>query len=133
MKLKLRINFQTDGDYNFIGIRNDSILDSDSPFYNGVIKKFLMYDHPGYEEQMVWLECEGDANSCRYAARDIMEHLIERGIRVVHYWIVKYLYDLIIGCKEKVLWAHEDVHYRDTISGNYEGTYIELDIVHEGD
>ena len=76
------------------------------------------------------LECEGEPNSCRWAVRDLIEGLFCNGIRTVHYWLIKDLYDFIIPVEENFLWSVEDIHYYNTIKGNYEGTFIQLDITH---
>lgn len=128
MQLTLKMEFCTDGDFCFHSI--DRLIDPKSSFYNGVVKDFRVINEPDDEFISVSLECEGDANGCRWAARDVMENLVVGGIRVAHYWLVKYLYDLIITPRENALWSDKDVHYYDTISGNYDGTFLLLDIVH---
>lgn len=128
MKIKLNIHFETDGDFCFLGL--DNLIDTKSNLYNGVIKKFKVTDKPDYEKLDILLECEGDANCCRWAARDVLENLITGGFRVVHYYLVEDLYKLIITPREEMLWLDTDVHYQDTLSGNYEGTVLKLDIIH---
>lgn len=128
MKLRLEIHFETDGDFCFLGL-ND-LINPNSSLYNGAVTRFEADDHTYYEEIDIRLECDGDANGCRWAARDVLERLISKGIRTVRYYLVKDIYDLLITPKEKVLWSDEDVHYEGIISGNYEGTFLRLDIVH---
>lgn len=128
MKLRLEIHFHTDGDFCFLGL-ND-LINPNSSFYNGAVSIFEVNNLTDYEEIDILLECDGDANGCRWAARDVLENLIVRGVSVSHYYLVKYLYDLLITPKEEVLWLDEDVRYKDTIGGNYEGTILTLDITH---
>lgn len=128
MELQLKIHFNTDGDFCFLGL--DRLIDPKSSFYNGAVKNFIIDNQPDYETIDILLGCNGDANGCRWAARDVLEHLVTNGFRVVHYWLVKDLYDLLITPKEDVLWSDENVHYQNTISGNYDGTVLRLDIVH---
>ena len=127
MKLNLEITFHTDGDFCFLA---EELLNKESLIYRETVTKFLVINEPENEFIDICLVCEGDPNGCRWTARDVMEELIRGGIRTVHYWLVKRIYDLVITPKEEVLWSDDDVHYYDTMGGNYEGTHILLDIVH---
>lgn len=127
MKLSLEIDFHTDGDFWPIA---EKFIEPQSSFYNGAVKEFEVISEPGDEYYGIILVCEGDANGCRWAARDVIEALICGGFRLTHYWLIKDIYELIITPKEEWLWSDEDVHYYDSIEGNYGGTHIALDIVH---
>ena len=127
MKLSLEIDFHTDGDFWFLA---EKFIEPQTPYYCGAVKEFRVVPEPDNEFFGISLICEGDADGCRYAARDVMEALICGGIRLVHYWVLKYIYDLIITPKEELLWSDSDVYHYDSIEGNYGGTHIELEIIH---
>lgn len=129
MKLSLKMTFCTDGDFRFLLTKE--LIDPKSSFYNGAVKEFLIINEPENEFIDITLECEGDECGCQWAARDVMENLIRGGILTVHYWLVQDIYELVIKPKERMLWGDKDVHYYDSMSGNYNGTEISLDIVHE--
>lgn len=127
MILSMEIDFHTDGDFWFLAKK---LIDPQFSFYNGAVKEFRVLAEPYDEFYGITLVCEGDANGCRLAARDVIQKLICGGISVTHYWVLKYIYELIVPPMEELLWSDEDVHHYDTIGGNYEGTHITLDIVH---
>lgn len=129
MKLTLEMYFQTDGDFCFLDPNHLIHLFEDSPLYEDAVKEYVYDDSDPYYIHIL-LNCEGNPNPCRWAARDLLEHLVSDGIRVVHYWLVKNLYNLLITPDEEILWSEEDVHYYDSIDGNYEGTELKLDIEH---
>lgn len=132
MKLRLEIYFNTDGDFSFHHVEwLKHQVDPLSPFYDNAIKNLEIHDDNREDETYSFLlECEGAPNPCRWAARDLLEHLITNGIGLVHYWVLKDIYNLLITPKEEVLWSDEDVHYSDTLSGNYHNSYLTLDIEH---
>lgn len=135
MKLKLELNFCTDGDFRFLDTDPKHLL-TESSLYGDVVKEFTVDDKQDEERLHIVLYCKGEANCCRWAARDLLQNIITNGVRVVHYWLVDYLYHLITSPidtrKESgmLLWSDEDVNYYDTIGGNYEGTEILLCIRH---
>ena len=130
MKLTLRIHFQTDGDFY---VRNiDNLFDPKGVMYKGANVQYQYEDDRDFEELRFVLSCEGEANACRWAARDLMEALaVSFDVSRTHYWLVKDLYDLVITPKREVLWKNDDVDRFWTIGGNYEGTELCLNIKHE--
>ncbi len=136
MKLKLELNFCTDGDFCFLDTNPDHLLNGMS-MYKDVVKEFKVDDRQNEERLHIFLDCEGKANGCRWAARDVLENLISGGFRVVHYWLVDDLYHLItapidVNCEQgEMLWSNEDVNHYGRLSGNYEGTDLLLWIRHE--
>ncbi len=132
MKLALRIHFYTDGDY---WIRNtDNLFDPHCSMYKGAEVQYQHEEERDFSELWFVLTCEGEANACRWAARDLMEALaVNFSVTQTHYWLVKDLYDLVITPKRDFLWSREDIDRFWTIDGNYEGTELYLYIKHEGD
>ena len=130
MRLELRINFRTDGDFGFDDI--ETIIDTNSPFYNGATLGYIAVPPMDGEDLYIFiLTAEGDPNGCRYAARDFMQGLVCR-LRTtdIKYYLIPEIYDLVIGPKENLLWSGTDVHHGGNMSGNYDGTKIRLDIWH---
>lgn len=135
MKLKLELNFCTDGDFRFLDTNSDHLLPNNR-LYGDVIKEFNVDDMQNEERLHIFLNCEGESDCCRWAARDLLENIISNGVGVVHYWLVDRLYHLITSPIDMhresgmLLWSDEDVNYYDTIGGNYEGTELLLCIKH---
>lgn len=127
MKLTLDITFQTDGDFCFL---DEKLINPSNSFYNNAVKYFNIDHEDGDYFYYYYLECEGDPDGCRWAARDLIENLLCGGIRLVHYWVLDYLYHFLVYPKENFLWSENDVHYYDTLDGNYSGTTFELEIIH---
>lgn len=128
MKLLLDLSLKTDGDFGLNNI--ESLFDLKGSMYKGADVEYSC--NCGGEDIYVRLRANGDANACRWAARDLMENLV-CNIRTHKYYVIKYLYDLIITPKEQLLWSGENVNYLESIGGNYEGTYIQLIIFNEYD
>lgn len=128
MQLSLYIRFSTDGDY---GVRQvDALFDQKSIMYHGADIQY-QYKEEEYEEIWFMLLCSGDANACRWAARDLLQALaVSFNVTQSHYWLVKRLYDFVITPSEEALWSDDDVDKRWTIGGNYEGSEVSLHIKH---
>ena len=127
MRLHLAINFETDGDFYFEN--PNSIFDARNSMYRNA----TLIDEVNDEDQenvRFYLIATGDADACRWAARDLMEKIVCQ-LRTGKYEVIKDVYDLVITPKENYLWSDAEVHYVDCLSGNYTGSYISLTVEHE--
>lgn len=127
MKLYLKFEFHTDGDFYIEDV--GTLIDIKSNLYKGANVKY----RGSQSGETIWIELEadGDRNAGFYAARDLMQNLI-CNIRAGKYYLVKDLYDMIIPAKE-LLWSNVSASYFKDISGNYDGTYIQLYILVDGE
>lgn len=126
MRLELDIIFQTDGDFH---IENgETLIDPNCSMYKKADVKYgFMQDG---EHISIMLMAYGDANACRWAARDLIEHTM-CGLRTHKYYLIQDIYNMIIPPKEDLLWSGEEVRFHKVLGGNYEGTYIRLSIRNE--
>lgn len=124
----LVIHFETDGDFSFVDF-GENLIDVNSSFYGGVIKVFQCSE--GFHAYGINLTCEGDADCCKYAIRDVCNNLICNGVRVKYTWLISELVRLLITDTSSFLWSFEDdMHFNDSMEGNYGGTYFRLDLVY---
>ena len=130
MKIIIKADFQTDGDYciedyNYVSkiVRED--IDINLPdrkfkvFQNGY-NTYPFEDEYHFE---MWFECE-DEDYCKIYARNYIEELL-CNIRFLstHYYIMPYFYEMFDkGIKS----IGKENHYFGSISGNYDGTYLEI-------
>ncbi len=123
--LRLDVSFFTDGDFYFDG--TDSMLDPGSPLYR---KAKIAYRHGTDSEYYEFHLCaRGDADACRYAARDLLERLM-RNLRTFR---PNYVSDdvsrLLAAARDRCLRKTEDeIDYSRNLGGNYEGTGIHIRI-----
>lgn len=128
MTATLTIHFETDGDFGFVDFGED-LLDVNSSFYGGVIKVF-QYSQ-GFHDYDIDLTCEGDADCCKYVVRDVCNNLICNGVRVKYTGLISELIRFLITDTSSFLWSFEgDMHFNDSMGGNYEGSYFVLDLVY---
>ena len=125
MKLDLTIDLCTDGDF---WVRNaNELFDKSQPLYK---KAKISYHCYSTDENIYFeLHAEGDAYHCQYAARDLIQNLVvSLDVGALHYWLVKDLYEMLIGVKEKALFKGESGTWGGCMCGNYDGTNITLTI-----
>jgi len=127
MKLLLQFKFCTDGDFH-IKDYNNLINPKDTMYKNANIKYLA---DKGIETIWIGLLADGERNACRWAARDLMERLV-CSVRTHKYYLIKELYDMIIPAKEDLLWSNSNVSHYKGLSGNYDGTFIRLNIEEDG-
>lgn len=128
MTATLTIHFETDGDFGFVDF-GENLLDVNSSFYGGVIKVFQCSE--GFHDYDIDLTCEGDADCCKYAVRDVCNNLICNGVRVKYTWLISELIRFLITDTSSFLWSFEDdMHFNESMGGNYKGSYFMLDVVY---
>ena len=125
MTLVLDISFHTDGDF---GVSNrESIFNKDSRLYRDAD---LIYRTEESGESIEFaLVATGDENACRWAARDLLESLICE-LRTFKSYLANALYQFLDTPLTIVQKRGNEVRYEDNLSGNYEGTYLLLQITH---
>ena len=125
MTLVLDISFHTDGDF---GVNDrESIFNKDSRLYRDAD---LIYRTEESGESIEFaLIANGDENACRWAARDLLQSLICE-FRTFKSYLVRDLYQFLDAPLAIVQKRGNEVRYEDNLSGNYEGTYLLLQITH---
>lgn len=124
-KVKLCVNFKTDGDFSF---RNaDNLFNTNDPLYDGAD---IYYGSTQKSESYTFfLDAVGDENACNYAVRDLLEALV-CNLSTSRSYIIRDVYQMLIPAIEQCLWSKKEIgDYSGSIGGNYEGTYISLKIV----
>lgn len=123
IELNLKIRFNTDGDFGF----NDenALFDKSCDFYKGAK---IRYRHKQIDQTISFrLFARGDAVACRRAAEDLLENLI-CNIRTSRYYIVNMLCKFLIPAIDELGFTTKEIDYRDSLQGNYEGTFLNLDV-----
>lgn len=135
MKITIKADFQTDGDYciedyNYVSkiVRED--IDINLPdrkfkvFQNGY-NTYPFEDEYHFE---MCFECE-DEDYCKIYARNYLEELL-CNIRFLstHYYIMPYFYDMF---DKGIRSIGKENHYFGSVSGNYDGTYLEIITIKE--
>ena len=123
MFLQLVMHFCTDGDFDFGNLFE--VFDSGNSMYAGAMIHYHCDEDNGVIH--ISLRADGDANACRWAARDLMESLV-CSIRTHKYYLIRDVYNLIITPKEDLLWSGKFVNHHGILGGNYDGTYLDLGI-----
>lgn len=120
--LELKAEFSTDGDFHFDDTRLKEIQDSRQ--YDEA-KLSYTYWHDG-EDIVFHLIAEGKSDSCRYAARDLIEEMQVsfRTFSLKHY-LIKDVYEMLETVYNEI-WKYENVDVSDYMSGNYDGTEVRL-------
>ena len=127
MKLRFSAVFCTDGDFSFRNM--DGFFNNKEAVYKNA-KIHYEYDPTLSEKIFVELHAEGNADDCRRAIRDLLEHMM-CSINTSKYYLVKDIYDLLYYFR-KDLWSNEPNQYKyNTLCGNYDGTYLDLVIKNE--
>ena len=125
MTLVLDISFHTDGD--FCVNDPESIFNKGSRLYKDAN---LIYSAEQSDESLEFaLIASGDENACRWAARDLLQSLICE-FRTFKSYLVGDLYRFLDTPLVIVQKRGNEVRYEDNLSGNYEGTYLLLQITH---
>ena len=124
MILILDIDFHTDGDFTFDHL--ESIFNKNSNLYRNA--KIAYRAEEANESIEFGLAAEGDHNACRWAARDLLESLICE-LRACKSSLVGDLYRFLSTPLDIVQKRGNEVRYKDSLSGNYEGTRLWLQIL----
>ena len=125
MTLVLDISFHTDGDFCVNDL--ESIFNKGSRLYKDAN---LIYSAEQSDESLEFaLIASGDENACRWAARDLLQSLICE-FRTFKSYLVGYSYRFLDTPLVIVQKRGNEVRYEDNLSGNYEGTYLLLQITH---
>lgn len=123
MTLVLDISFHTDGD--FCVNDRESIFNKDSRLYRDAD---LIYRTEESGESIEFaLIASGDENACRWAARDLLQSLICE-FKTFKSYLVRDLYQFLDTPLAIVQKRGNEARYEDHLSGNYEGTYLLLQI-----
>ena len=125
MTLVLDISFHTDGDFCVNDL--ESIFNKGSRLYKDAN---LIYSAEQSDESLEFaLIASGDENAGRWAARDLLQSLICE-FRTFKSYLVGDLYRFLDTPLVIVQKRGNEVRYEDNLSGNYEGTYLLLQITH---
>ena len=125
MKIKIRANFQTDGDYSILNYdsyenepRNKCINSNGNE-----VKIYSQYIHI-FDDNYTFVkifECD-NADSCKMYARMFLEQLLcNISVLSSHYYLIKDFYELFYNGLTAL---NKNENYYETISGNYEGTEL---------
>lgn len=123
MRLNLKICFCTDGDFGFT---NPNVpFDKTRSFYEGAE---IHYRCTSLDQTIRFsLVAIGVSTACKRAAKDLLENLI-CNIRTSRYYIVDDMCKFLIPAHDVLDDLENEFEYYDTISGNYEGTFLYLDV-----
>lgn len=130
MKIIIKAEFNTDGDYRIEGYDFNSSKRVEDIDINLSDRKFKIFTeeyclHPFDDEYSFGksFECE-DTSYCQIYARNYLEELL-CNIRFLstHYYIMPYFYEMFDKAIKCI--GHEN-HFYDCISGNYDGTELEI-------
>lgn len=135
MKIVIKANFSTDGDYNIDGYEYSLFtvcedIDIDLPD-----RKFKIHTEENnqhlFDDDYTFIKtfaCD-DETYCEMYARSYLEQLL-CNIRVsfTHYYIIKYFYEMFDEAIKSI--GHEKYFY-DSIGGNYDGTDLEIRTIKE--
>lgn len=122
MKLYFEAIFYTDGDFSFDKNRVQEKIRDGNALYEGADINYVYTQDD--EHIIICVNAEGDADSCRYYVRDLLEALI-CSISTHKYWLVKDLYELLVYFHTK-LWEEPNQFKIKGLSGNYSGTWLKL-------
>lgn len=120
MKAIFSAEFHTDGDFCFRDF--DSLFDKNSSMYKGAEIEYVNI-HNG-EDIYIRLNIHGEPNACRWAIRDLLEHMI-CSISTHKWYLVGELYEKISHFHDG-LWEDMNQDKDAYMSGNYDGTYLTL-------
>ena len=130
MKIVIKANFSTDGDYRVDNYMYPLSTVCDDIDINLPNRKFKIYTsennrHP-FDDDYTFIkvfECE-DSTYCEIYARSYLEELL-CNIRFLstHYYIMPYFYKMFDNAIKSI--GHEEYFY-DSIGGNYDGTELEI-------
>lgn len=135
MKIIIKAEFSTDGDYHiegydFLDKKFVKDIDINLPDRNFKINTKGYNKHPFGDEYSfgIVFKCE-DASYCKLYARNYLEELL-CNIRYLstHYYIIPHFYEMFNKGIESI--NHENYYY-GSISGNYDGTYLEIATIKE--
>ena len=129
MKIKIKANFQTDGDYSILNYdsyenepRNKCINSNGNE-----VKIYSQYIHI-FDDNYTFVkifECD-NVDSCKLYARLFLQQLLcDIFVSSSHYCLIKDFYDLFVN---GITAINEDKDYYNAISGNYEGTELDIRI-----
>lgn len=135
MKIMIKANFSTDGDYHIEGYdfsdeKFVKDIDINLPDRNFKINTRGYNKHPFDDEYSfgIVFECE-DIDYCQMYARSYLEELL-CNIRFLstHYYIMPHFYEMFDKGIKSI--GHEN-YYCGTVSGNYDGTCLEVSTMKE--
>ena len=120
MKSIFIAHFHTDGDFCF---RNfEELFNKNSSLYKGAEVDYINI-HDG-EDIYIRLHTHGEPSACRWAIRDLIEHMI-CSISTHKYYLVGELYEKLNYFRDG-LWGDMNQDKEAYMSGNYDGTYLAL-------
>lgn len=126
MKLIIKIGLETDGDYSLLHEDKFGMEYDGSGYFNVYRfddddKEYLYpYEHRSYLQFDKW-----------WRANALLEHMLtDLHVSFTHHYVLDYLYHMFDDAMEAIGKRKET--YYGSISGNYDGTYIEWLLV-EGD
>ena len=135
MKIIIKANFSTDGDYHIEGYDYSSTRVCEDIDINLSDRNFKVFTdgcnmHPFDEDYSfeMCFECE-DASYCQMYARSYLEELL-CNIRFLstHYYIMPDFYEMFDKGMNSI--GHENYYYGN-VSGNYDGTDLEIVTIKE--
>ena len=130
MKIIIKADFSTDGDYRIEGY-DFSISDFEKDIDINLPNRSFVIKTKGFNRYLfdedysfgIVFECE-DASYCQMYARSYLEELL-CNIRFLstHYYIMPHFYEMFDKGIKSI--GHEK-HYYGCVSGNYDGTDLEI-------
>ena len=133
MKIVIKANFSTDGDYRIEGYDYSSNPFNKDIDINLSDRQFKIktegYNWHPYDDDYsfgIVFECE-DVSYCQMYARSYLEELL-CNIRFLstHYYIMPHFYEMF---DKGINSIGHDNHYYGNVSGNYDGTDLEITVV----
>lgn len=119
MKINIKVSLETDGDYK-LNNNTDYHMEFDgTAYYHHFV---FTPDTPAYNFED---EHDIEMSSAWRACRMLEKILCDIHVSYTHYYVIQDLYDMFDEAIETV--GKYPVHFETSISGNYEGTYIEIE------
>jgi len=124
--LRLDIFVNTDGDFRFDD--SEPYLETESSFYDGA--ELELHQDRGSERYSFVLCAKGKANPCRWAARDLVEHLA-CSVRTHRSYVIPDVHAFLTSVLDDALWKDfsNSIGYGKSLSGNYDGSELRLTIM----
>ena len=126
MKINITIGLETDGDYRL----------------NNELDYHMEYDGSSYYHSYVFADTDTvdglynfeDDNDIRFGATwracNLLEQMLcDLHVIYTHHYVLDYLYHMFDDAIEAI--GRRETHFEASISGNYDGTFISIDITEE--
>jgi hypothetical protein len=102
------------------------LIDTENSLYNGAIVDYNYTDYSDIGDFNIWLKARGEINPCKWACRDLLEHMM-CSISTHKHYLIKELYDSFELFHHDLFKNTNNTRQRTKgLSGNYDGTWMTL-------